>query len=116
MASTMVVCLMVLQVLVGLFTTAIAAPATDMDTPVTAAGKYPEIILGPGMPTLESINLTSADLYTQAKELYRPQWVLDRLQAQGKWPRFTSTIHYLYHPEQRPLTRITGEVAQTSVN
>ncbi|RDL33814.1 uncharacterized protein BP5553_08182 [Venustampulla echinocandica] len=64
MSRIMALFLMVLQVLLGHFTIATAVPTNDMAIPMTADGGYPELILGPGMPTLASINLTTADLYT----------------------------------------------------
>lgn len=38
-----------------------------LSKPTSVARNYPEVIPGPGMPSLASLNLTSADLYNMAR-------------------------------------------------
>lgn len=38
-----------------------------LSTPTTIPRNYPEVIPGPGMPSLESLNLTSADLFNMGR-------------------------------------------------
>uniref|UniRef100_A0A8H7XK45 Uncharacterized protein n=1 Tax=Psilocybe cubensis TaxID=181762 RepID=A0A8H7XK45_PSICU len=50
--------------LVSALTCIIAAPATSEDAKLPPTdSEYPEVIPGPGLPSLESLGLTSADLY-----------------------------------------------------
>jgi hypothetical protein len=47
--------------------TASALPAVDR--------VYPEVIPGPGLPTLAELNLTSAQLYTMKPDMSRINWL-----------------------------------------
>ena len=50
-----------LCIVVGLISNVAALPAADVE----ARTDYPTVIPGPGLPSLESLGLTSADLYTK---------------------------------------------------
>jgi hypothetical protein len=50
-----------LCIVLGLISNVAALPAADVETRTD----YPTVVPGPGLPSLESLGLTSAELYTK---------------------------------------------------
>ena len=84
------------KALVSLFLATMASLVQSAALPAEATTVYPEVIPGPGLPSLASLGLTSADLYNRTIE--------DNRTRPHHFPRHKHIANIIPHPAPFPLS------------